>query len=70
MSQEYRGTPVASSSIGMAGPYVYLQPGQFEARWGGRCADCGDFIRKGDAAGFNDSDEVVCDDCWIPWSDR
>lgn len=66
----YVGRETAASPIGTHNPYVSLQPGQFEARWGAKCAECGDFIRKGDSAGFNDSDDVVCEGCWVPWGDR
>lgn len=50
--------------------YAVLDPGQFEARYGSRCSECAEFIRKGEPAGYNESDEIVCDDCWIPYSDR
>jgi hypothetical protein len=41
-----------------------LQPGQFQAKYGARCGDCRDFIRKGAVAGYNDIDEIVCEECW------
>jgi hypothetical protein len=47
-----------------------LGGGQFIMRYGKKCADCGDFIGKGEVAGYNDLDEIVCEGCWVPWSDR
>lgn len=44
-----------------AGPY--LNPGQFEARWSGKCAECGGRYSKGEAISYCD-DEIVCDDCY------
>jgi formylmethanofuran dehydrogenase subunit E len=49
---------------------IYVPPGQFVTRHGSRCNDCGDFIPKGDIAGYDDDDEIVCDTCWIPYEDR
>ena len=51
-------------------PDVDLEPGQFALKWAKRCAECEEFMPKGSAAGFNDLDEIVCADCWIPWSER
>lgn len=47
-----------------------MEPGQFEIKWPKDCAECGDRMKRGDTAGYNDSDEIVCEDCWIPYSER
>lgn len=35
----------------------------FEARCGGRCAECSERIEPGDDVRWNDSDEIVGEDC-------
>lgn len=48
----------------------------FEARWPGKCAECGDGIDVGDEARFNDDEEIVGEDCcghayeWVSYSER
>jgi formylmethanofuran dehydrogenase subunit E len=67
MSTEYPSSKTAASNVD---PEAFLEPGQFLTRYGARCGDCGEFIPKGSAAGYNAEDEVVCEDCWKPWSER
>lgn len=45
-------------------------PGQFNMRSNGKCAECDELIHKNDVAGYNDDDEIVCEDCWVPYADR
>lgn len=44
----------------------YLEPGQFAAKWSGRCKECEEFFPKNSAIGYNGCDEIVCADCWTP----
>lgn len=44
--------------------------GMFWTRYGNNCGDCQDYIRKGDLAGYNSDDEVVCEDCFVPFNER
>jgi hypothetical protein len=65
------GTEVLTPSVPKRAARIdVLEPGQFEIRYGSRCGDCNDFIRKGETAGFNDDDEIVCEGCWVPYADR
>jgi formylmethanofuran dehydrogenase subunit E len=36
----------------------------FEARYDGRCTDCGEYFEAGDEIGYNEFDEIVCDRCF------
>ena len=49
---------------------IYVPPGQFVTRSGSRCAECEEFIPKGEYAGYNDDDEIICDACFVPFEDR
>lgn len=44
--------------------------GQFYAKYGFECAECFEFVPKGELAGYNECDEVVCDGCFVPYHDR
>ena len=41
----------------------------FDAKYPGRCADCGDDIDEGDEIGYID-DEICCGDCVLAEMDR
>ena len=40
-----------------------MSSGEFLARWGGTCAECGLFMRKNSMIRYNDYDELVHGDC-------
>lgn len=47
-----------------------MTPRLIEAKFPGRCADCGDRIHVGDLIGFNHDGKAICEDCRVEMAEE